>query len=388
MLYLLTGYAEVWAPLRLFDYVTFRAAGAVFTALLITLLLGPKMSVWLKAFRSYAPTRLGGLVDEKFIDRNKDKTPSMGGLLIVGAILISTVLWANMTNPLVIVFLEVMVALSLLGFLDDYAKVAHGKRDGIPGKLKLFFQVLIAAGAVLFLWSSATQTEQISDLMVPFLKNPVTIPNAALDAFAREVCNFNAIVKNGILAAALAFFISTLTVVGSSNAVNLTDGKDGLAAGCMIICAGSYLLIAYLSSHMVFANHLLIPFIPAAAEVVVFTAALVGACIGYLWWNCHPASMFMGDTGSLALGGCIGLIAVLVRQELILIIIGGVFVMEAGSVILQVFWFKRTGRRIFLCSPIHHHFEQKNWTETQIVTRFWIIAMVLALIGLTTLKLR
>lgn len=387
MLYYLSNFADHWAPLRLFDYVTFRAAGAVFTALLLTLVLGPYTVRALKRFRSFAANRYEGLIDEKYIDRNKDKTPSMGGILIIGSILVSTLLWANLANPLVLTFLMVMLTLSLLGFLDDYAKIT-GKRDGIAGRFKMCFQIAIAVLAVLFLWSSGSQTEQISDLMVPFVKNPIPITWDWADSFAREAFGLNAVVRNGIIAALLAFSMSATTVVATSNAVNLTDGKDGLAAGCLVVCGMTYLVIVYLCSHKVFAGHLLIPFIPAAAEVTVFTAALIGACIGYLWWNCHPASMFMGDTGSLSLGGCIGLIAVLVRQELILIVIGGVFVIEAGSVILQVISFKSTGKRIFLCSPIHHHFERKGWTETQIVVRFWIMAVIFALIGLVSLKIR
>jgi len=366
MLCFLEQFRAVFGPLRLFEYVTFRAGGALITAMLICIILGPLTVKLLKKFRTMAPARLGGLVDEKFIDRNKDKTPSMGGLLIVLAITAATIFWANLLNPLVLVFLATLLTLSALGFLDDYAKIAYGKRDGIPGKVKLLFQFLIALMAVYFLDSLPDPGNYTRDLMVPLLKAPLITGMSVY----------------------LAYAFGALVMVGASNAVNLTDGKDGLAAGCAIFCALTYAAFAYTCGHKFFAEYLNVPFIPGSSEVVVFAAAIAGACIGFLWHNCHPASMFMGDTGSLALGGTIGLLAVLVRQEITLIIVGGVFVMEAGSVIIQVTSFKLTGKRVFLCTPIHHHFEQKGWTETQIVTRFWIIAGILALIGLATLKLR
>lgn len=337
------------------------------TAMLLGFLLGPATVRLLKRLRTTAPTRLEGLVDEKFIDKDKDKTPSMGGLLIIFCIAVSTILWAVPTNPIVIVFLVTLLSLGALGFLDDYAKVVHSNRDGIPGRVKLLFQFLIAITAVLFLYMMPQTEHYIDKLMLPFMKNPLNI---------------------GLAGAYVVFFLGVMTVVASSNAVNLTDGKDGLAIGCTIFCALAYAAFAYLCGHRIFAEHLNIPFIPASSEVVVFTASLVGAGIGFLWYNCHPAAMFMGDTGSLALGGTIGLIAVLVKQELVLFLVGGVFVMEAGSVIIQVISFKSTGKRVFLCTPIHHHFEQKGWTETQIVVRFWILSGIFALMGLATLKLR
>jgi len=366
MLCLLAFLRDYFGPLRLFDYVTFRAGGALVTALLLCFLLGPLTVRLLKKLRTVAPTRLAGLVDEKFIDRNKDKTPSMGGILIISSILLSTILWANLTNKLVIIFLATLLSLSLLGFLDDFAKIAYGKRDGIPGKLKLLFQILIALVAVYFFDSLPETGSIVRDLTVPFIKYPILIGMPVV----------------------LAYAFGALVVVGSSNAVNLTDGKDGLAVGCAIFCTLTYAAFAYLCGHRLFAEYLSIPFIPGSSEVGVFACAIAGACIGFLWHNCHPASMFMGDTGSLPLGGVIGLIAVLVKQEITLALVGFVFVMEAGSVILQVLSVKLRNKRIFLCSPIHHHFEQKGWTETQIVVRFWIIAGLCALLGLATLKLR
>jgi len=366
MLCLLGDFKDVLGPLRLFDYFTFRAGGALITSMLICFLLGPLTVSLLKKLRTVAPSRLGGLVDEKFIDRNKDKTPSMGGILIIASIIVSTLLWANLANKLVIIFLATLLSLSLLGFLDDFAKVAYGKRDGIPGKIKLLFQILIAATAVYFFDSIPETGNMVRELTVPFLKVPIVVGMPVL----------------------LAYAFGTIVVVSSSNAVNLTDGKDGLAVGCATFCTLTYALFAYLTGHRIFADYLAIHYIPGAGEIAVFACAIAGSCIGFLWHNCHPASMFMGDTGSLPLGGVIGLIAVLVKQEITLIIVGFVFVMEAGSVVLQVASVKLRNKRIFLCSPIHHHFEQKGWTETQIVVRFWIIAGICALIGLATLKLR
>jgi phospho-N-acetylmuramoyl-pentapeptide-transferase len=332
--------------------------------MLLGFLLGPYTVTMLKKLRATAPSRLKGLVADEFIDAEKDKTPSMGGVLIILSITVATLLWGELKNPLVLVFLGTLLSLGALGFLDDYVKVVHHNRDGISGKLKLLFQFLIAIAAVYFL--DQVEGTFMREIRVPFLKTPLleNLPLFVIIAFA------------------------TLVMVGSSNAVNLTDGKDGLAVGCTISCTMAYAVFAYMCGHKIFADYLHIPFIPGASEVVVFAAAIIGACTGFLWHNCHPASMFMGDTGSLALGGTIGLIAVLVKQELALVIVGGVFVMEALSVVIQVASFKLRGKRVFLCAPIHHHFEQKGWTETQIVVRFWILSGIFALIGLATLKLR
>ncbi|OGV59123.1 MAG: phospho-N-acetylmuramoyl-pentapeptide-transferase [Lentisphaerae bacterium GWF2_52_8] len=366
MFHLLLGLQDYFGPLRLFEYVTFRAGGALITAMFLCFLFGPFTVRKLKEFRANAPSRLKGLVDDKFIDAAKNKTPSMGGVLIVISISIATLLWGMLSNPLLIVFLSSLIAFAAVGFFDDYVKVAKFQRDGISGKLKILFQFLIAISSIYFLDSLPETSHLIRQILLPFVKDPV-------------------VVGMGVL---LAYGFGSLVVVGSSNAVNLTDGKDGLAVGCTIFCTLTYAAFAYLCGHKVFATYLSIPYIPGAGEVVVFAAAIAGACIGFLWHNCHPASMFMGDTGSLALGGTIGLLAVLVKQEITLIIVGGVFVMEALSVMLQVASFKLFKKRIFLCTPIHHHFEQKGWTETQIVVRFWILSGIFALVGLATLKLR
>jgi phospho-N-acetylmuramoyl-pentapeptide-transferase len=376
MFYWLAEFKDVFGPLRLFEYVTFRAAGAGASAMLLTIIFGPLTIKLLKRLGTIAPNRHEGLMDEKFIDRDKDKTPSMGGVLIVAAIAISTIAWGMPGSPMIIAFIGTLLALAVVGFMDDYAKV-KGNRNGISGKIKLLLQAIIAMVAIVYLDSLPETADAViflkgkalpggglmRQLMVPFLSAP-------------------------LLSSGFVMLFSMVVVVGSSNAVNLTDGKDGLAVGTCIFCALAYAVFAYTSGHKIFASYLNVPFIDGSSEVVVFAAAIAGACIGFLWYNCYPASIFMGDTGSLALGGSIGLIAVLVRQELTLVIVGFVFVIEALSVIIQVASFKLTGKRVFLCAPIHHHFEQKGWTETQIVARFWIIAGVAALAGLATLKLR
>jgi phospho-N-acetylmuramoyl-pentapeptide-transferase len=363
MFYWLSELREYWGALRLFEYVTFRAGGAAFTAMLLTMFLSPLTIRLLKQFNATAPCRFQGLMDEKFIDRAKDKTPSMGGLLIVTSIAVSVLLWNRLDNDIPLVLLGAMLLFAALGFIDDFAKAAYGKRDGIPGKVKLLFQFVIAGSAVLLMNRIPSTKGILCEFFVPFLKEPLFISPWTM-------------------------LFSTIVVVGASNAVNLTDGKDGLATGCSIICAFVFAVFAYFSGHIKFAEYLHVPFMTGISEAVVFASALSGACLGFLWFNCYPASMFMGDTGSLALGGVIGLIAVLVRQELLLAMVGGVFVLEAVSVIIQVASFKLTGKRVFLCTPIHHHFEQKGWTETQIVVRFWILAIIFALLALGTLKLR
>ena len=359
LIHLWSGYQNT--PLRLIDYSTFRSGAALLTAFLLCIFFGPMTVRMLK--NAIAPERLKGLVDEKFIDQQKSKTPSMGGLLIVFAIAVSTGLWSDFSNPLPAVFLGTLLTYSAIGFIDDFYKVFRKDRDGIRGRTKLILQFLSAGGA---LWAfHQISPETFTQFTVPFMKGAL---------FVMPVW--------------LAYLYGALVVVGASNAVNLTDGKDGLCTGCMIFCALAYGVFAYVTGHRVFAEYLDVNYIAGASEVVVLTAALIGACIGFLWFNCHPAAMFMGDTGSLALGGVIGLIAVLVKQELLLVIVGGVFVMEIVSVMLQVASFRLTGKRIFRCTPIHHHFEQGGWTETQIVTRFWILAGLLAFIGMATLKIR
>ena len=317
----------------------------------------------------------------------------MGGLLIVAAILVSTLLWGVM-NRMLLIFLCVLCSLCILGFLDDFIKIRYKRniRDGISGKAKLLVQFLIALSAAYLLYK--TPDAVTMKLFVPFFKDPViALPDMdSAQVFLMTPWSEVPLLTLGIgwttFFVALMLCFNGVVVTGASNAVNLTDGKDGLAAGCMVFSSLAFAAFAYMCSHAVFAKYLAIPLIPNASEVCVFACAIAGACIGFLWHNCNPASVFMGDTGSLPLGGVIGLIAVLIGQQLLLVIVGFVFVMEAGSVLLQVTYFKLTkGKRIFLCTPIHHHFEKLGWTENQIVTRFWIIAGICALLGMATLKL-
>lgn len=394
MLYLLAELRDCFGPLRLFEYVTFRAGGALITAMLLVIFLGPWTIRQLKKFCVPKSARLEGLVAEQFVDHTKDKTPTMGGLLIVFAIAAATIFWGDLSNRMVLVFLFVLFPLTALGFYDDYIKVKYKRsvRDGVSGKVKLVIQALVSLIALYIIYKMPdTMTTKF---LIPFFKDPICLKPAGdmiqfwlpTQMLAHPLFSFAA--SWAFAAIGLIFLANTVLVTFFSNAVNLTDGKDGLAAGCTVFCVLSFAAVAYMHGHIVFAKYLSIPYIPELGEVSVFAAAMAGACIGFLWYNCKPASVFMGDTGSLPLGGCIGLISVLMGQQFLLIVIGFVFLMEGFSVLIQVTSFKLTGKRVFLCAPIHHHFEQKGWTETQIVTRFWIIAGLCALIGLASLKLR
>jgi phospho-N-acetylmuramoyl-pentapeptide-transferase len=366
MLSYISDFEVYFGPLRLFQYITFRAGGAFFTAIFLSLILGPWTISLLKRFQTIAPSRLKGLVSEQYLDARKEHVPSMGGLLLVFAIFISTIMWASPKNGMLWIFLGTLLLLGAVGFMDDYVKVALKKRDGVSGKLKIILQIIIAGFAVYLLDILPETGDLVRKFYIPFLKHPLF--------------------SNMPLAIGVGF--GALVVVSSCNAVNLTDGKDGLAVGASIFCSLAYAIFAYVCGHKIFSEHLNVPFISGASEVVIFAMAISGACIGFLWFNCHPASMFMGDTGSLALGGSIGLMAVLVKQEVTLLVVGGVFVIETLSVIIQVTSFKLTGKRVFFCSPLHHHFERKGWTETQIVVRFWILAGMFAIIGIAALKIR
>ncbi len=367
-----TEWAEFVGPLRVFDYITFRSAGAALTALLLCLLVGPRFFrelVRWKFGQSYADpgAKQGIAIDPT----RKLGIPTMGGLLIVLVLDITAVLWGRWNTPLQLTLLSVLV-LAGLGFYDDYAKIARQAREeGATERLKLLVQFALAAFIGIYLWSNESTRPLVSSIMVPFFKDPVW------------TC-----------APAIGILITICVIVGSSNAVNLTDGLDGLAIGCTTIVSAVLLVFAYLVSNRNFAAQLLLPYVDGAGELVVFTAAMIGASLGFLWFNCHPAQVFMGDTGALALGGALGIIAVLIHQPFVLFIAGGVFVAEAVSVIIQRSWFKftrwrwGTGRRVFLMAPLHYHFMKQGWYESKVTMRFYILSILCALVALSTIKLR
>ncbi len=361
MLYhLLTPLADDLIFFNLFKYVTFRTGGAVLTALFISFIIGPMMIRKLKALQGAGqPIRDDG-PETHF---KKAGTPTMGGLMILISVTLSTLLWANLANPFVWIALLVMVGFGLIGFYDDFLKLTKRNTKGLSGKLKLVIQTLIAGVA----------TAGIVAVLPPELETSLAVP----------------FFKNFFIPLGLFFFVwSILVIIGSSNAVNLTDGLDGLAIVPVAIAAACFGLIAYLVGRADFSEYLQIPYVAGTAELSILCGALVGGAMGFLWYNAPPAMIFMGDTGSLAMGGVLGTIAIIVKHELVLAIIGGLFVMETLSVMIQVVSFKLTGKRVFRMAPIHHHFEKMGWSESTVVIRFWIIAVVLALIGLSTLKLR
>jgi phospho-N-acetylmuramoyl-pentapeptide-transferase len=379
-----TAWADRLSFLRLFHYITFRSAGAAVTALLLSWWLGPKVITWLKQLKfgqDYVDkAEEGGGLGARVL--SKKGTPTMGGILIIVVLNFTTLFWAAW-NPLIELTLLSVLVLTGLGCYDDYAKITQQSGGGTKPQVKLWVQILLALFVAFYLWNlpmlselrfaeakGVVRSNLVSTLMVPFYKHPVTI------------------------GAVLGIILTSLTIVGSSNAVNLTDGLDGLAIGCTLIVSTVFLVLTYLAGNYKSAEYLGIPFVNGAGELTVFCSAMIGAGLGFLWFNCHPAQVFMGDTGSLALGGALGLIAVLIHQPLVLVIAGGVFVMEAMSVILQRGWFRYTkkkygtGRRIFLMAPIHHHFEKKGWYESQVVMRFYILCVLFAVVALSTLKIR
>jgi len=379
-----TVWAERLSALRLFRYITVRSAGAAITALLLSWWLGPKVIRWLKELKFgqeyHDIAEQSGDFKTRFL--SKKGTPTMGGILIILTLNFSTLLWAQW-NTLIQLSLLSVVVLAGLGFYDDYAKITQQSGRGTPPKVKLWVQFALALFIAIYLWQLPVRSELrlpefknaqvnnlVSVLMVPFYKYPIAVGGIA------------------------GMVLTMLAIVGSSNAVNLTDGLDGLAIGCTLIVSFVFLVLTYLAGNFKAAAYLQIPFVSGAGELTVFCAAMIGAGLGFLWFNCHPAQMFMGDTGSLALGGALGIVAVLIHQPLVLVIAGGVFVMEALSVMLQQSYFKftrwrtGTGQRIFLMSPIHHHFEKKGWYESQVVMRFYILCVLCAVVALSTLKIR
>lgn len=362
MLYnLFSPLAEQFILFNLFRYLTFRSGAACLTALVLSLALGPVFIRWLKSVQTNGqPIRPDGparhLVEKK-------GTPTMGGVLILASLSFSTLLWANLLNGYVWVVLLLTLGYGAVGFIDDYIKLSKANFRGLSARGKLWLQggMGLAAGIALML---LTREPLSTGFAVPFFKE-VLIPLG----FAFPL-------------------VAMIVMLGFSNAVNLTDGLDGLAIVPTIIAAGVFALIAYLVGNRIFSDYLQLNFVPGVGELAVFCSALIGAGLGFLWFNAPPAAVFMGDTGALALGGALGAVAVATKHEVVLGIVGGLFVVETVSVIVQVFWFKRTGRRVFLMAPLHHHFEKKGWAEATIVIRFWIIAVILALIGLGTLKIR
>jgi len=355
---LLAPFADEFGLFNLFRYLTFRTGGAVLTALVISFVVGPPLIRWLRAKQGEGqPIREDGPKTHLA----KKGTPTMGGALILMAISFSTLLWADLTNGYV--WAVLLVTLGAIGVLDDYAKLTKRSSDGISARMKLICQGVIALLAAFWI-AQITGEPKGTGLAFPFLKNYV-------------------------LPLGWAFFLfAAVVMMGTSNAVNLTDGLDGLAIVPTMIAAGCFLVITYLVGNALYAPYLGIIYVPGAGELAIFCGALVGAALGFLWFNAPPAMVFMGDTGSLATGGAIGTVAVVTKHELVLVVIGGLFVLEAVSVIVQVGSFKLTGKRVFRMAPLHHHFEQKGWEEPTIVIRFWIIAVILGLIGLSTLKLR
>lgn len=369
-----TPWEDPLSFLRLFRYITVRSAGAAITALILSWWLGPKIIAWLKRVKfgqHYADKaeEAGGLSARVV---SKQGTPTMGGILIVTVMDVTALLWAQWNILVQLTLLSVLV-LAGLGFYDDYAKITQQSNRGTTYYVKLFVQFALAIFIAFYLWRVPATTKLISEVMVPFSKHPVLIGGA------------------GVL---VGLILTTLTIVGSSNAVNLTDGLDGLAIGCTLIVSFVFLVLTYISGHAKVAEYLQVPHVVGAGELTVFCAAMIGAGLGFFWFNCHPAQVFMGDTGSLALGGALGIMAVLIHQPLVLVIAGGVFVAEALSVMLQTGYFKYTrkrygtGRRIFLMAPLHHHFEKKGWPESQVVARFYILCILCAVVALSTLKIR
>jgi phospho-N-acetylmuramoyl-pentapeptide-transferase len=357
---------------NVFQYITFRAVAAATTAFLLSLMFGNWVIRRLISLKLGQPIRTKEEVHKLYeLHGQKAGTPTMGGLLILGAVVISTLLWARPDNPAVWLLLFTLLYCGGLGFWDDYLKVSKKSSAGVSERTKLIAQGILAALIAAYFLTNPSIEVQARALFVPFFKQPL-------------LWNLGAFTT--------VFF--AVVIMGASNAVNLTDGLDGLAAGCTVTTSFAYAVFCYVAGHIKIAEYLQIPYYPFVGELAVVCMAVAGAAFGFLWWNCHPAKVFMGDTGSLAIGGFFGVVAICCKQELLLIVVGGVFVLEAVSVLIQRTWFKITkriygeGRRVFLMSPIHHHFELKGWKENTVIVRFWILSVMFALLGLATLKLR
>lgn len=369
-----TAWADALSALRVFRYITVRSAGAAISALLLSLWLGPLVIAWLKELKfgqEYLDKaqEAGTTTNQVF---TKKGVPGMGGILIVLVVDLTALIWAQW-NEFIVLTLVSLLVLAALGFYDDYKKLTEQKSAGAAENVKLVVQFGLAGFIAWMLWLMPETRALIAEIQVPFLKYPL-LTDAAWIGAGITIC----------------------AIVGSSNAVNITDGLDGLAIGCTLIVTTVFLIFTYIAGNAVIAKYLFVPHVPGAGELTVFCAAMVGASLGFLWFNCHPAQVFMGDTGSLALGGVLGIMAVLIHQPFVLVIAGGVFVAEIGSVMIQRGWFKYTRRlygkgnerRVFLMAPVHHHFQKLGWYESQVVTRFYILCIVCAVLALATLKLR
>jgi phospho-N-acetylmuramoyl-pentapeptide-transferase len=365
-------WADTLSGLRVFRYITVRAAGAAVTALLLSWWLGPRLIAWLRGIRLRQEYRDKAEESGVTHQSKKSGTPTMGGVLIVLVIDLAVLLWAQW-NLLIVLTLVPLFVLALLGAYDDWKKITERRGEGATERVKLIVQFGLAGFIACYLWSLPNLSRLVTDFMLPFNKYPVL---------------------TGLAGAALGIPLVVLTIVGSSNAVNLTDGLDGLAIGCTLIVSFVFLVLTYLAGNAIMARYLQIPHVVGAGELTIVCAAIIGSGLGFLWFNCHPAQVFMGDTGSLALGGVLGIMAVLIHQPFALFIAGGVFVAEAVSVMVQRGWFKYTkrkygeGRRVFLMAPLHHHFQKLGWAETQVVTRFYILCILCAVLALATIKLR
>jgi phospho-N-acetylmuramoyl-pentapeptide-transferase len=360
MFYFLTEFRNEIFALNIFRYITFRAGMAAVTTFLLCMILGP---IFIRAFKKRRMQEKAKREDAPGLDKfqePKEGTPTMGGIFIIGSILISVLLWADLSNMYILLTLFICIGLAIVGWLDDHIKLTQKKR-GLSGKTKLCWQFILALVIGVVIYMDPRVSTQLD---VPFLKS---------------------VVIN--LGPWYVFWIA-FVIVGASNAVNLTDGLDGLAIGCTLMVALAMGVLSYIAGHATFSGYLFIPYIAGAGELTVFCAAIIGASLGFLWFNCYPATVFMGDVGSLPLGGVLGAIAIFIKKELLLVILGGVFVVEALSVILQVASFKMTGKRIFKMSPFHHHLQLSGWKESKIIVRFWIVAIILAIITLSTLKIR
>ena len=357
-LYILEYLSSINSNFQVFEYITLRAILSIITALMISLILGPYI------INQFHINNMSEVIreDGPSSHMSKSGTPTMGGLLILSSLLISTIFWANLENKYILYLIFTTVSFALIGFLDDYKKLTKSK-NGMPARNKIMLQ-LIVAGIIAYTMFTFMETTQERQLIIPFFKD--------------------IIIDLGI------FFIPfvMLVIISTSNAVNLTDGLDGLAIMPVVLVSGALGIFAYLSGNINFSEYLLIPYIKDSGEITIFIGALVGSGLGFLWFNSYPAQVFMGDVGALSLGAAVGLVAIIVRQEIVLIIMGGIFVIEALSVIIQVLSFRYRKKRVFLMAPFHHHFEQKGWAEPKVVVRFWIISFILILIGLATLKLR